>query len=150
MEVKSKLYGTPQYKSTMIREWKKRGVICDDFDMLYNEYIKATKCQHCGKDFKSTRDRCLDHDHTTGLFRAFVCQKCNAYDSYIKYPDGYNHKKWMEEYNERNKEYKREYYATLFQCSCGNIIRRDHMARHIKRQIHNNPFCDYPKTNIFM
>ena len=108
MEVKSKRYGTPQYKSTAIGMWKKRGVICDDFDMLYEEYIKATNCQHWDKDFKSTRDRCLDHDHTTGEFRKFVCQKCNAYDSYIKYPDGYNHKKWMKE--SRTSDIVREAY----------------------------------------
>jgi hypothetical protein len=165
MEVKSKRYGTPQYKSMRISDWKRSGVICEDFDMLYKEYIKTTNCQHCGIDFKSTRDRHLDHNHITGEFRAFVCHKCNSWDSYIKYPNGYHKKKHYEknkdhireqqkEHYEKNKdrkrEYMKEYGSTLFQCMCGEIIRTDSMSKHIKRQIHNNPFCDYPKTNIFM
>jgi hypothetical protein len=182
MEVKNKIYGTPQYKSQLISHWKRWGVICEDFDMLYQEYIKKTKCEHCGKDFKSTKDRHLDHDHSTGLFRAVVCQACNVCDTYIKYPNGYDRKAYEKQYREKNsghikeqdkiyreknkneinekiKKYyqenpqklieKRKIDARLIHCSCGEIIRRDSMPKHIKRQPHNNPFCDYPKTNIF-
>jgi hypothetical protein len=109
MEIKSKIYGTPQYKSEKIRTWKKWGVICEDFDMLYQEYIKTTKCDHCGKDFKSTKDRCLDHDHSTGLFRAVVCQNCNRWDVYIKYPNGYDRKAYEKQYYEKNRERIKQY-----------------------------------------
>ena len=42
------------------------------------------KCSHCDKEFKNSRDRNLDHDHETGLFRAIVCHRCNVRDFYIR------------------------------------------------------------------
>jgi hypothetical protein len=205
MEISSKIYRTPQYKSAKIRKWKKRGVVCEDFDMLYQEYIKKTKCEHCDKDFKSTRNRHLDHDHSTGLFRAVVCQACNTKDTYIKYPNGYDNKEYREQYrkenrekikeyaeqyreenrerkkqyykdnkekiselkkqhyqdnkeyiNERNKQYLKQNKEKISEqrkqtviCECGEIITKIHMLRHTRTFKHMNPFCDYPKTNIF-
>jgi hypothetical protein len=160
MEIKSKHYATPKHKSTKICHWKLRGVVCEDFDMLYQEYIKKTKCEHCCKDFKSTTDRCLDHDHSTGLFRAVVCQSCNVNDTYIKYPNGYDNKEYRKQYREENKEDKKEYDKKYREenrertkqkviCECGAIITKIHMLRHTRTFKHMNPFCDYPKTNIF-
>jgi hypothetical protein len=160
MEMTSKIYGTPKYKSQTIHNWKKWGVICEDFDMLYQEYIKKTKCEHCSKDFKSTRDRNLDHDHSTGLFRAVVCRACNVCDSYIKYPTGYDMKAYKKQYREENKEhYKQwreenkekisEYKKQKVICECGSMVRNNDMSRHKRSFKHMNPFCDYPKTNIF-
>jgi hypothetical protein len=190
MEVKNKIFGTPKYKSMTINNWKGSGVVCEDFDMLFNEYIKKTKCEHCSKDFKSTKDRCLDHDHSTGLFRAFVCQNCNVKDTYIKYPNGYDKKEYEKQYREENRERKKQYYKDNKEkiselkkqhyqdnkeyinernkqylkqnkekiseqrkqnmvCECGEIITRINMPRHTRSFKHMNPFCDYPKTNIF-
>jgi hypothetical protein len=156
MEVTSKIFGTPKYKSEKIRIWKLRGVVCEDFDMLYQEYIKTTTCNHCSKDFKSTRDRNLDHDHSTGLFRAVVCQRCNTGDFYIKYPNGYDKKQYREEHKEHhkqwreeNKEYIRERNKQTMVCECGEIITKINIPRHTLTFKHMNPFCDYPKTNIF-
>jgi hypothetical protein len=153
MEVTSKIYGTNTYKSTTISHWKKWGIICEDFDMLYQEYIKKTKCEHCGKDFKSTRDRHLDHDHSTGLFRAVVCQACNTKDTYIKYPTGYDRKAYNEKNKEHTKEIRNKYLEKRKQikiiCECGSVFRIDEFLRHTRSFKHMNPFCDYPKTNIF-
>jgi len=85
-----------------IYNWKKSGLIYDNYDELYEVYIKIMECQHCNKAFKTSRDRCLDHDHETGLFRKIVCRGCNVHDTYIKYPDGYS-----------RQEYKQEYYQKI-------------------------------------
>jgi hypothetical protein len=160
MEISSKHYGTNAYKSRRISKWKRYGVVCEDFDMLYQEYIKKTKCEHCGKDFKSTRDRCLDHDHSTGLFRAVVCQACNVCDTYIKYPNGYDKKGHQKQYREKNKEHYKQWREENKEkiserkkqkviCECGSVFRIDEFLRHNRSFKHMNPFCDYPKTNIF-
>ena len=51
----------------------------DDFDYVYDIYIHATHCDLCGKKFLKSRDRQLDHNHTTGEVRNIVCNKCNKH-----------------------------------------------------------------------
>ena len=69
-------------KSQRISGWKKYGIICDDFDMLYANYLAETHCDLCRVKFGKRGDgtgtfKCCDHDHETGIFRAFLCCKCN-------------------------------------------------------------------------
>jgi len=67
-------------KKRMITTWKKRGVVHHDFDILYQSYLDATTCGRCNIQFKNdvkATSRCLDHDHTTGEFRSFLCNICN-------------------------------------------------------------------------
>lgn len=71
-------------KSRVIRQWKFSGLINDDYKTLYNNYLACTACQVCKEDFKSDFDRCMDHDHDTGLFRQFLCRSCNTYDNWRK------------------------------------------------------------------
>ena len=70
--------------SGTIGRWKNRGVIHDDFDALYKEYINTHNCNVCKCEFKNSRDRQLDHDHETGLFRQVLCKKCNNRDMWKK------------------------------------------------------------------
>ena len=68
-------------KRTILNNWRKRGVINDDFDGLYNYYINCFKCESCSCDIvpgNCKNGRYLDHDHETGLFRNIVCPKCNV------------------------------------------------------------------------
>ena len=65
-------------KSNTISKWKQSGLIADNIDELYDRYINSTNCELCGNEYKNTKDRCLDHDHNTGLFRNVVCQSCNT------------------------------------------------------------------------
>jgi len=93
-----------EYKRCAIKSWKYSGVIYDDFDDLYEVYIKTMNCSHCLKDFKNSRDRHLDHDHQTGKFRAIVCNACNVRDSYIKYPPQFTAK-------DKEKQNKKEWWG---------------------------------------
>jgi|TARA_R110001592_G_C12817437_1_gene718634 hypothetical protein len=156
----------PSTKEQTIYRWKGYGLIYDDYSELYEVYIKTMNCQHCQKEFKDSHDRCMDHDHYTGLFRKIVCQKCNAMDSYIKYPNGYDKSKYDKQYRkdniqrikqrekqyyEDNKEYTLEKHNQYHQenkeeinqkrrqpttCLCGQVITIRNIARHQKSQKH--------------
>ena len=79
-------YKTPSgKKSQIVSCWKRHGVI-GDLSKIYDErYLPSTNCEVCNKEFSSTRDRCLDHDHETSLFRQILCRNCNTYDNWKKY-----------------------------------------------------------------
>ena len=156
----------PRDKSQTIFAWKKNGLIYDDYNELYEVYIKTMNCQHCEKEFKNSRDRCMDHDHDTGLFRKIVCQSCNVMDSYIKYPNGYDFKLYYqnnleryhrkqqkyrdnhkEELKERNKVYYQQNKESLLKsrsqwekekttCICGDIVSKGWKSKHQKSQRH--------------
>ena len=69
-------------KYNIISAWKYRGLICDDYNELYENYLKSTHCEECGCEYgkigdKSNRFKCMDHNHVTGLFRNFLCNRCN-------------------------------------------------------------------------
>ena len=65
------------HKSKTKLSWKSKGLIMDNFEEIYNNYIYATHCELCNKQFKSSRERHMEHDHQTGEFRNIVCCKCN-------------------------------------------------------------------------
>lgn len=166
MEIKNKYYGTPRYKSKTIYNWKGRGIVHDDFDALFEEYIATTACQHCHTPFKSTLDRCIDHNHDTGQVRLIVCHKCNVKDTYINWPDGCSKKQSDEryrqqnrgkisergaeyyqqnrekiaergaEYRQQNKEKIAEQASEVIKCECGTDATRTNIARHRKSQKH--------------
>lgn len=69
-------------KRRRLGDWKRCGVICDDFDELYEKYINTNNCELCEVELtedkrNTTTTKCLDHDHDTGLFRNVVCLSCN-------------------------------------------------------------------------
>ena len=143
----------PRYKSQTIYDWKRRGLIYDNYDELYDVYINTMECEHCKTEFTKNNWRCLDHNHETGLFRKIVCHKCNAMDSYIKYPNGYSKQEYGKEYRQKNKEYRKEKNQEWYQankerikeqdkqkieCDCGSIVRRSDIARHKRTKKHSN------------
>lgn len=71
-------------KSNTISNWKLRGVVSEDYDKLYEKYVNTDKCEICEKVFTDTFDRCLDHDHQSGLFRQVLCRNCNTQDNWKK------------------------------------------------------------------
>ena len=143
----------PSSKAKMIYDWKRRGLICDDYNALYETYIGTMECEHCQIEFTKNNWRCLDHNHETGLFRKIVCHKCNAMDSYIKYPNGYSKQEYGKEYRQKNKEYRKEKNQEWYQankaeileqnkekieCECGSIVRRSDIARHNRTKKHSD------------
>ena len=69
-------------KSQRISTWKQRGIISDDFDALYEQFLGTINCEDCqciltvDKQNTSTT-RMMDHCHQTGLPRGVVCHACN-------------------------------------------------------------------------
>ena len=143
----------PRSKAKTIYDWKRRGLIYDNYDELYDVYINTMECEHCKTEFTKNNWRCLDHNHETGLFRKIVCHKCNAMDSYIKYPNGYSKQEYGKEYRQKNKEYRKEKNQEWYQankaeileqnkekieCDCGSIVRRSDIARHNRTKKHSD------------
>ncbi len=73
-------------KSKMVWNWKNWGVKYKyGLKNLWDLGESTTHCENCGVLFGVWGDgtnswRCMDHDHKTGLFRAFLCNKCNYKD----------------------------------------------------------------------
>ena len=74
-------------KLISINRWKQYGVKHNNFDDLYKIWKEATNCADCDVVFvegnKGNNRKCLDHDHTTGLFRDIICHKCNIHRGVI-------------------------------------------------------------------
>ena len=117
------------HKYDIIYKWKSRGVIYDDFDSLYSTYINTMNCDNCGKDFKTKRNRHLDHDHITGQFRKIVCCACNTKDSYLKYPEGTPSTK------ERDKK-RYDNNKEPINCACGGRYVYRNKSHHFKSKKH--------------
>lgn len=67
-------------KQHRICNWKKVGLIAPngDWDSLYELREKTTNCKICGRNKDEFKNNLVaDHCHTTGIFRGFICNKCN-------------------------------------------------------------------------
>ena len=69
-------------KKNRINNWKNYGIICDDWDVLYERYLNTEFCEECNCKLtinKTTTNttRQLEHDHNTGEFRNILCNLCN-------------------------------------------------------------------------
>ena len=75
----------PAKKSSRIGKWKNMGIITDDYNALYDHYLKTSFCDACR--VKLTYDRhntattkMVDHDHKirdAPNFRNILCHSCN-------------------------------------------------------------------------
>ena len=71
-------------------QWKLAGIIVDDFDKSYDEYIKTRFCEYCEKQFVNPKDRQMDHDHLIKdrqNTRGVICISCNFADVFWDYFD---------------------------------------------------------------
>ena len=78
------------HKSRTRARWRQYGLIFtseEEFDEIYIRYINSTHCEKCGKEYKSTRGRQMDHSHEIddkwGWFRNILCASCNVKRSKI-------------------------------------------------------------------
>lgn len=89
-KAKKSAYNKTYYKTdngrrkVIIAQWKRKGLIHNNYEALYNIYINTHECMVCDTPFKTRHDRCLDHDHTTNLYRHVLCHKCNCHDAWKK------------------------------------------------------------------
>tara|TARA_R110002153_G_scaffold151557_1_gene302947 strand:+ start:46 stop:435 length:390 start_codon:yes stop_codon:yes gene_type:complete len=69
-----------RHRSFTIHNWKKRGLISDDYKKLYEKVMNTERCELCNVKFDdiSQNKRCMDHCHKTGLYRKTLCNGCNA------------------------------------------------------------------------
>jgi len=73
-------------KTIKICSWKNFGIICDDWDKLYDKFISTTHCELCNIELTQDRyntlsTRCLDHDHSITdkqNIRNIICNLCNV------------------------------------------------------------------------
>jgi len=82
---KSKEYQqTPQGKKCKrILQWKHQGIICEDFDTIYEKYVNCLECEYCNTPFSSDKNRHLDHSHhitDAPNIRGILCTGCNFKD----------------------------------------------------------------------
>mgnify|MGYP003118673306 CR=1 FL=1 len=77
---------TPNFrKSNRISNWKIQGIITDDYEALYNHYLKTAYCDICRVEltydrYPTATTKCVDHDHSitdAPNFRNILCQSCN-------------------------------------------------------------------------
>jgi len=69
-----------------ISNWKNYGVVCDNWDAMYDHYTNTTYCDICRvelsiKKERSANTKVLDHDHSITdrpNFRNILCNSCNV------------------------------------------------------------------------
>lgn len=75
-------------KAHHISYWKRRGIIHNDYEALYNEYTTKTKCDKCDKEFGERGDgtgsyKCIAIFPETKQFESVCCYKCMNRDKVV-------------------------------------------------------------------
>mgnify|MGYP003660793923 FL=1 len=81
-----------------IYDWKKRGLISNDYNSILTRWKNSTNCEKCRHDYSYYKKN-MDHCHLTGAFRNILCQRCNTNNKVTNksgYPNIYlNNKRWV-------------------------------------------------------
>tara|TARA_R100000951_G_C2480965_1_gene131501 strand:- start:23 stop:412 length:390 start_codon:yes stop_codon:yes gene_type:complete len=87
-------YRLDNFEHLTIKNWIKMGLIelegVYTYQSLFEYYSSITHCEVCENKIENSFDKCLDHCHTTHLFRWVLCRSCNYKD------------KWVEKYDKLN------------------------------------------------
>ena len=74
-------------KSMVIGNWRRWGILCFDWDLLYDLFLKTTNCEFCNVELNTNTKtlKCLDHNHSIKdkfNVRGVLCLSCNIKDVY--------------------------------------------------------------------
>ena len=87
LQEQKKQYFVDNPEKFTISNWKGYGLIelqgVYTYESLYEYYLSINECEVCKTKFKDSQDRCMDHSHTTGLFRWVLCRSCNVMDKWM-------------------------------------------------------------------
>lgn len=64
-----------EYKERACRRRRKNSFNLNDVEL--DKLMLIKNCQICGNEFKSGKDKHIDHDHNTMKIRGVLCSKCN-------------------------------------------------------------------------
>ncbi len=67
-----------RYKSDYFYEWKKKGLISNNLEDIWERYRYSKKCELCNVEYTKKNKKCMDHNHNTGKFRNILCNRCNT------------------------------------------------------------------------
>lgn len=84
---KNRAWRAKNHRKVLTNRWIQRGLKVQEgqtIDEIYDRWVSATNCELCDKDITTGRQKMMDHDHTSGLFRNIVCCRCNTIRDYPK------------------------------------------------------------------
>jgi len=116
-------YYEKEKKSIFIRIWKQKGLICDDYDQVYQLWFDSTHCDICGCQYTKKNKKSMEHCHTTGAFRGIVCNRCNVNMLDLSKPkhntSGHKNVSYDKQYNKY--VYVKSYYGKKFKKRFKNL-----------------------------
>jgi len=85
IDKRNTIYNFNNPKAKKKNDWKRRGLDMSNFEEVWERYSTTTLCDYCAISLtfdththSLPTQRCMDHSHITGLFRAVLCQTCNS------------------------------------------------------------------------
>ncbi len=107
-------------KAQVIAKWRSQGLILtskeEGFE-IYNRYMNSNHCEKCGNEYKSKRDRNMDHSHDLndkyGYFRNVLCQSCNAKRCKLSKNNTSGYSNIYKKHRNNKQGFKWEFYVRL-------------------------------------
>lgn len=69
-------------RDAISRRYRKYGITDDQLKQMF--IAQEAKCAICGFRFTTSKELCVDHNHTTNQVRQLLCRPCNAGLGYFR------------------------------------------------------------------